>query len=327
MLAARSLATLRATRVLLAMAGERDGALPVLESSLSFDGQAVRRFVPLRHTIREVVLLHGLTSRGASDTRLVRLARRLASEGVSCWVPHLSGLARFEEDCQDLELAAECVRRASRAGGGYASLLGFSLGGGYALVLAGRSELARSIPQVTVMGAHHDLARVWYEGNQLIQELPSWLDQATESELYAALACAAQRLAGGRLSPDAHEELERTLLEFCRRVDRDRVRQFIRLHLLPHWEAVVELRRWPSSATLSPAGQLGNVRATVALLHAPDDSLVPANHAERNYAELSQRHNGSQSILCTPLIDHVAPRLSQSWRDIPALLGAFARLL
>jgi pimeloyl-ACP methyl ester carboxylesterase len=110
-------------------------------------------------------------------------------------------------------------------------------------------------------------------------------------------------------------------------VDSAHVRQFVQTHLLPLWPRIASPRCWPSSASLSPAGRLENISAAVTLLHSSDDVLVPADHAARNYAELCQRRSGKQSILCTPLLEHVAPRWSQSWRDVPALVSAFADLL
>lgn len=323
----RATASVRALRVLLGISAKREGVAGVRERWLELDAHRVRHFAPLGDPRRQLVLLHGLTSRGASDLRLERLARLLAREGIACWVPQLPGLTRFVEDRADLELADACVVHASREGCGSTSLLGFSLGGGYALVLSSRADLAELIEHVTSVGGHHDLAEVWRCGSDRLRRLPSRLEEASESELYAALACAAQRLTTGELSSTAQAELSRTLFDFCQHVELPSVRQFIRTQLLPHWGAIEQDRPCATSAELSPAGHLTGVRASVALLHSTDDSLVPPHHAQRNFAELSQRPGATQRLCVTGLLEHVAPRLSEHWRDLPALVAAFARLL
>lgn len=295
-----------------------DGAAPA---------SAVYRYASRDTSGPALVLLHGVTSCGAEDKRLVRLARILAREGVTSYVPHLSGLANFSEDLEDLSRIEQAILAASLGGCRRVSILGFSLGGGYGLVCAAKANLAHCIERVTVVGGHHQLDEVWSNMSARLNGLLNRLDQATETELYFALGCAAPRLGEGQLGKEGVCTLRWLLRNFCDGLDLVQVRQFALSHLLPHWRIIAACHSTTKSAELSAAGRLCDVKARVALLHAPDDELVPVAHAVSNFEELCQRGGQGQSLLSTSLFDHVRPRFGGNWREIPHIVCRFAELL
>lgn len=319
----------RALRVLSLLSSDKQVRSAFEEDQVT-EGQ-LYRFGPKQSRGLSLVLLHGVTARGVQDKRLVRLARVLAAEGVVVYVPNLSGLTEFSESIHDLSRIEEAIIFALRDpktnGNGHVSILGFSLGGGYGLVGAAKRGLTDAIRRVTVVGGHHDLGSVWDNMSSTLKSIPARIEQATENELYFALGCAFPRLTEGQLGTAERETLRNTLWNYCEGVDLPSLRAFVKTELLPHWSTVAACHSTPTSEALSPAGKLAQVKGKVQLLHAPDDTLVPLYHAERNFEELKLRVGNSQVFFPTRLLDHVVPRTSESLREIPGLVRCFAELL
>src|SRR5512145_3397250 len=92
----------RATRVLHALASnQRIDPVPI-EETINAGRERILRFAKTVSVGPKLVLLHGVTARGCQDQRLTQLARALAHAGATCFVPHLTGLANFQEDLADL---------------------------------------------------------------------------------------------------------------------------------------------------------------------------------------------------------------------------------
>lgn len=317
----------RAARVLHALANNTWVDPAPIEEIIDIGHERILRYATTASDGPKLVLLHGVTARGFQDQRLTQLARALAHAGATCLVPHLTGLANFREDLADLVTVERAIGLARDHAVGSVSVLGFSLGGGYGLVCASRPDLAESIAHITVVGAHHRLEEVRSRMSERLTGMLTELEQANANDLYCALCCAAQRLSTAQLGEEAAEELKTLLWEYCERVDLAPVRNFVRERLAPHWSIVAACHSVANSEKLSPAGRLHAVRAAVSLLHAPDDGLVPKSHALRNHAELAERASGQQMLLCTPLLDHVKPRLLGGWWHLPRLVECFAELL
>lgn len=317
----------RATRVLRALASSQRIAPVPIEETIDTRRERILRFAATASDGPKLVLLHGVTARGCQDQRLTQLARALAHAGAMCFVPHLTGLANFQEDLADLVTVERAIGLARDQAAGSVSVLGFSLGGGYGLVCAARPAIAESIARVAVVGAHHRLDEVWSRMSERLAGMLPVLDQANADDLYCALCCATQRLNTAQLGGEAAAELKTLLWEYCEQIDLARVRAFVREQLSPHWGTIAARHSTVDTEQLSPAGRLHAVHAVVSLLHAPDDGLVPKSHASRNHAELAKRTSGQQTLLCTPLLDHVKPRLLSGWWHVPRLVQCFAELL
>ncbi|MGE5783825.1 MAG: hypothetical protein ACM3ZE_04510 [Myxococcales bacterium] len=318
---------LRATRVLHALASNQRIDPVSIEETISAGRERILRFATTVSVGPKLVLLHGVTARGCQDQRLTQLARALAHAGATCFVPHLTGLANFREDLADLIIVERAIGLAREQAVGSVSVLGFSLGGGYGLVCASQPALAGSIARIAVVGAHYRLEEVWARMSERLTGMRAKLEQANADDLYCALCCAAQRLGPSQLSTEAAAELKALLWEYCDQSELARVRNFVREQLSPHWGVIAACHSGANSEKLSPAGRLHRIQAAVRLLHAPDDGLVPKSHALRNYGELSARAGGQQTLLCTPLLDHVKPRLLSGWWHVPRLVECFAELL
>lgn len=327
MVALRMARYLASTRLLGALASQRPVARVGSEQRLTLRGVEVDRYANGDATNAQIVLLHGMTPRGARDHRLQRLARLLARQGATCWVPFLPNLARFAFHIADLEAIATTIVQASRSGPEKLGLVGFSVGGGYALRAAALPELADAVGYVMAVGAHHRLFDAWKAVQASSRTILERLACATDAELYAALVWARRGLTADDLGSALSSTLDTCLWGYCDGADLAAVRSLLSEDLGRHWPRLNDEPPCPQVDELSPAGKLAKLQADVALLHAPDDRLVPVSHAERNFAELESRLEGGQTLVVTRLLDHVRPRLGESLRDIPKLVGAFRRLL
>src|SRR5512133_1615576 len=92
----------RAARVLHALASNQRVAPVPIEETIDVGRERILRFATAASAGPKLVLLHGVTARGCQDQRLTQLARALAHAGATCFVPHLTGLANFQDDLADL---------------------------------------------------------------------------------------------------------------------------------------------------------------------------------------------------------------------------------
>jgi pimeloyl-ACP methyl ester carboxylesterase len=315
----------RAAGLLRTLATETPVDAAAFESTIELGTVHLRRYAS-QAAGPVLILIHGVTARGADDRRLVRLARVLARHGVTCLLPQLNGLAAFRETAADLDAIERAIEYGCTASARPVSVLGFSVGGGYGLVCAASSRCVSSVANVTAIGAHHRLDEVWTDIHEKLECLRDNAEAAGPDILYCALASALRNLDQARLGTAAWETLRHLFLNFCDGPDIASVRRFVGECLFPHWSCVTALEV-TESAAFSPAGKLACIEAPVDLLHAPDDALVSQTHAERNLIGLQRRVHGNQSLLVTPLLNHVKPRLGTSWYQIPALVERFAALL
>ncbi|HEX6243095.1 MAG TPA: hypothetical protein VFZ61_19410 [Polyangiales bacterium] len=108
-----------------------------------------------------LVLAHGIHERGIDEPRFKRLARAVASSGVSVLTPELADLVRFRVSRVGVETIAGAARdlAGALAQRGVA-VFGISFGGGLALRAACEPASRGSIERVITLGAHHDAASV-----------------------------------------------------------------------------------------------------------------------------------------------------------------------
>jgi hypothetical protein len=247
-----------------------------------------------------VVVLHGVVLAGRRDPRLVHFGRSLARSGVTCLVPTLPGLARCRWEVRDLDAIASVVNTVDA--GRRVGLIGFCYAASYALVAAARPALAPRISFVLGFGPYHSLPTAFDTYVAAKDHTPSG-DKEWDNWIYLHLVMAHQHLPEGEVRAAACELLDR----YCLRSSSEEKRAFFDRHLRHAGllDATDRARDEATLEALSPAGKLGPLQATVSLLHDPRDTIVPAFHSERIFAELqalpgAERHR----LLVTTLLSH-----------------------
>lgn len=68
----------------------------VMPSAALPDHSALQKMQPVATSRGDIVLLHGMSSQGSQDPRILKLARVIASLGFTVWLPHFDEIANHE---------------------------------------------------------------------------------------------------------------------------------------------------------------------------------------------------------------------------------------
>ncbi len=110
-----------------------------------------------------VVLVHGMTTMGKADHRLVAFAESLARLGFTALVPDLPGMKQFRPEEADIARIAKSFSWMTRRGAGSfdrCSILAFSFAAGPALRAAASPAVGQKMGAFIGVGAYYDLKNV-----------------------------------------------------------------------------------------------------------------------------------------------------------------------
>lgn len=314
--------TCRAAAMLCRLAARR-GPSP---APRAVGGVACDWFEPRGRSRAVVVALHGVTVQGKDDRRLQGFARALAASGARCVVPTLPGLAGLRWEPSDVDAICAVVEAATADGSGPAAVVGFSHGATLGLLAAARPVTSARVGYVLGFGACGSLPRFF----RRIRETEPPADPRALGDLaYAWLIEARRRADGLGLSAAWRAEADDLLARYCdRATDAEKAAFFeARLRGLS-LRSNVDPAADASFPALSPEGNLAGLACPVALVHAPDDPLVPVSEAEALLAELRRAAPGhGHRLLVTRLVAHVAAARVPRPGEAIALLGMLGRLV
>lgn len=269
-----------------------------------------------------VAAVHGLAVNGGRDARLVRLARFIAQRGVTCLTPTLGSLADCRWDTEDIEAIGRLVESTTGAIG----LVGFSWGGSYSLIAAGRSEWADRVRFVLAVGAYYRLEEVldWIVERQKAGMEPGY---DLNAYIYERLVLAYQNREDLGLDPGIADEIRSLLARYSHGATEKEKNGFHDRHLRDLVLDGTPRDKWGHEIleALSPAGRLSSIRCPVHLVHGSGDTAVPPSDSHRIHEELAAHPSGeSHSILVTSLMSHVnVAGIARPW-EIWGLYKAFA---
>ena len=171
------------------------------------------------------VAVHGVTINGGQDPRLIHFARTMAHFGITCVVPTLGGLASCRWETSDLDELANIVTLTADTIQQPVGLVGFSFGGSYALIVAGRSEALKHIPWVITFGAYHNLADV-LEGYALNLKREPQNKTEWDEAIYQRLAFLYGQRDAVAFSQEVWQEAEALLKRYCSEASFEEKRRF-----------------------------------------------------------------------------------------------------
>jgi dienelactone hydrolase len=321
----------RAQRLLRSLVARGEAPAEVRTEELTIPGRhkpirARLYFRPDGSARQGLVVAHGVHYQGI-DGRLVPFARELARAGLVVLTPALDDLADYRIDPRSVdELCDSVLYLGSRRDlvDGRVGLLGFSFGGGLALLAAARPALHDRLSQVVSIGGYHDLGRVLRFFLTGVEETPDG-PVAGQPHEYGPLVLLYRHLdalAPPRDRPRLREVMRAWLREewdrartLAARLSSSRARRLFAAvatraldRLRPRLQALLTRDRAALEA-LSPAHKLAQIGAPVYLLHGQGDRVIPASEARWAAAELgSQQHE----TLVSPVLGHaeVAPQAS-----------------
>lgn len=283
-----------------------------------------------------LLLVHGVHPRGIEEPRLVRFAQLLAKEGFRVTTPELESLTRFRVEAEAAARIAACARAlADREGAARIGVVGISFGGGLALLAAADEP---RIGAVLAIGAHHDARRLarWWTGASI--RGPDGDTRARSPEPYGREVLA--HLYAEAYFGEASAAGARAAIEARLRGDREALRQHRETLSIETRAALDALSNGASSAlggiveahdqdlaAASPAGRIGDVEASVFLLHGADDPLVAPSESAWIERELAPARRGG--LVVTPLLRHAEREdvgLLEELRVVHLVAGALRAL-
>jgi len=291
------------------------------ENLVAGNGWRFDRYSPCKPQGGKLVLLHGWTLKGKDDPRLVAFAQSLAIAGIDCVVPHLPGLADLALDPSDVEGLGVFLREEGLAAG----VVGFSLGGSYAL-LAAKAAAPRFV--ITISG-YGDLSTLYAHWSAWGKHPPA-SSTARDSWLYLKLVVA-WRLRRSLALPEADQrELETHLRAFCENGVRESLWAFHERVLVSHdLEAADNQIQDPSVLrALSLVEHPPVLACPVVILHDKHDAAVPAAQADLAAQAVRKGSPGIVvEVLVTELLHHVSPKMALKPWEITRLLSLLSPLV
>jgi pimeloyl-ACP methyl ester carboxylesterase len=271
-----------------------------------------------------LVVLHGLTGEGCSDSRLVGFCKMLAAVGLCVYTPNLQGLCMMDPEPTDIDSITALLKALVNEHKSQIGLMGFSFGGTYALLAAASPETAGAIRFVLAVGAYYSLADVV----EHTFSVRGKRDHSTEGA-YALLALDWKYRTMLSLPEGETAALEELMDRSCSgemhftREDTSLVAKIMSLQqqedIYREWK-----NRLPEISSLNIEGNptLGSIEAPVFLLHNELDTTVPAEQSCHIAAELARLQKNVVSH-----IGRSGEHVTFSIRDDAGLARFFYRIM
>lgn len=288
-----------------------------------------------------IVVLPGIHHLGIDDPRFISFSRALAASGFAVLTPVLASLADYRVDAASIPtIGATPAWLGRRLGTRPVTVIALSFSGGLALLAACDPQYASHMRMLVLFGGYENLERVARFLVTGQEEFPDGSILPAPAHDYGASVFVYAHLSqffDPQDLPAAHEALKywlweepqnaepwltklspqgRRLLDalMSRRID------LVRPQLLAAFHAdQAEL------ASLSPHGQIANLRVPVFILHGATDTVIPP--AESLWLEKEVPRRDLRAILITPAFTHVDPHRKANWIDQVRLVDFIAAVL
>jgi pimeloyl-ACP methyl ester carboxylesterase len=290
---------------------------------------------------RGIVVLPGIHHLGIYDPRFVDFSRALAGSGFAVLTPVLASLADYHVDASSIPaIGASPAWLERRLGTGSVAVIALSFSGGLALLAACDPQYATHMRVLVLFGGYENLERVSRFLATGQEEFPDGRVIPAPAHDYGASVFVYAHLSQFFDARDilaAHEALKcwlweepenaqswldklsapaRKLLDalMSRRIDLVRPQLLAAIHA-----DAVEL------ASLSPHGQVANLRVPVFIIHGATDTVIPP--AESLWLEKEVPRRDLRAVLITPAFTHVDPQHKATWVDELSLVNFIAGVL
>ena len=290
---------------------------------------------------RGIVVLPGIHHLGIYDPRFVNFSRALAASGFAVLTPVLASLADYHVDAASIPtIGASPAWLERRLGTGPVTVIALSFSGGLALLAACDPQYAPHMRALVLFGGYENLERVARFLATGQEEFPDGRIVPAPAHDYGASVFVYAHLPqffAAQDIPAAHEALKywlweepenaqpwldklsppaRQLLDalMSRRIDLVRPQLLAAIHA-----DAAEL------ASLSPDGQIAQLRIPVFILHGATDTVIPP--AESLWLEKEVPRRDVRAVLITPAFTHVDLQHKASWADQLRLVDFIAAVL
>jgi pimeloyl-ACP methyl ester carboxylesterase len=288
-----------------------------------------------------IVVLPGIHHLGIYDPRFINFSRALAGSGFAVLTPVLASLADYRVDAASIPtIGSSPAWLERRLGTGPVTVIALSFSGGLVLLAACDPQYAQHMRALVLFGGYENLERVARFLVTGQEEFPDGRILPAPAHDYGASVFVYAHLSqffDPEDIPAAHEALKYWLWEEPQNAERwlaklspqgrklldaliSRRIDLVRPQLLAAFHTdQAEL------ASLSPHGQIANLRVPVFILHGASDTIIPP--AESLWLEKEVPRRDLRAILITPAFTHVDPQHKASWIDQVRLVDFIAAVL
>ena len=317
----------RSVRLLFRTMRPRYSDLLLPEPQRTAEGFEYDVYQPRTRPIRTILLIYGMTIGGKQDVRVMKFARSCASAGLRVIVPHLPGLMGFMIESGDMQRLDSIAKHVVSEYLEKTGLIGFSTGGSYALLLAGRPALIDKIGPVVLFSPIYDAREVAARLHAPVEKPPR-VERELDWFIWSQFVIAYRNRFLLELPVDVQDSLKLMLadydaytLEIKQAFHNNHIAG---LKLSQHGGL---LNEGPTLDLLSARGQLAHVQSPVFILHDAADQVVPPDQSRRMYAELTGRGDAfQQEVLITPWLSHVVMQTSGSLPELFRIISFLSEL-
>jgi pimeloyl-ACP methyl ester carboxylesterase len=291
-------------------------------------GHSYEIYGPQKPLRKIVLMVYGFTIAGEKEARLVRFAQSFAAAGFQVIVPILPGIKSINLETGDLDIIKDVMAALQNESDRSIGIVGFSVGGGLALVAATDPVFHGFVDPVILFGPYYSLPELWSDlwRKELLSPItdPEWNDFIWQQMVLAYR----EHCRLGFSTPEL-DELENLLQVYCFEKSLARKREAYERLIKPH--GVLDPRSVPVDLDelekLSPCGKLGKLPGRVLIIHDPQDPLSPCEQSKEIIAELQNRaYPDRQRLLISGMFSHVSPRGMLNLPDLVVILSIFGEL-
>jgi pimeloyl-ACP methyl ester carboxylesterase len=276
-----------------------------------------------------MVVVHGMHRLGIEEPRLMSFARATSEAGLAVFTPQLSALADYHVDQGSVTTICEAPEwLQQRIGSGPVIMTTLSFSGGLALLAARDPGCASHIRSLVLFGAYDDLTRV---SRYLVTgqaQYPDGHTLALPAHPYGPQVFVYAHLADffpHEDLPAAHEasrywlweqpQNAKPLLEKLSPTARATMEDLFADRITTLRPKMLEVigKQEAEIATLSPHGQMADLRVPVFILHGSTDNVIPAAESLWLAGEVPSKE--LRAVLITPTFSHVDPQQKVTWLD------------
>ena len=285
----------------------------VHEEEIRIAGFSADVYIP-RKNRTTILLIHGMSSRGNKDHRIVSLSRSFASAGYKVITPHFKKIASLKIEKSEIKDIVKIIKAISadkdlikydRIG-----IFSASFSGALALIAAADSSVKDRISSILIVGGYGD-----------VQSTIEKLIESTNHDDYAAMITFYNfiELASGK-KPDLSKAFflaamddsknTDTLTPHLQKLNANDRNLFYRLKTDPHarinyWKKILKgaEKRNIHIDDLSPYPILENIDAAVTFIHGRNDTVILPEQSVKMHEKLI-KHGKKSRLLLTPILSH-----------------------
>lgn len=285
-------------------------------------------YEPLKISSKAVMMIYGFTIAGEKEVRLVRLAKSFAAAGFRVIVPVLPGIKSINIEMGDLDILVDLMTTLCNESDNSIGIVGFSVGGGLALVAAADPGLNGFVDPIILLGPYYSLPELW--SDLWRKDIYSPItDKQYNDFIWQQMVLAYRDHRELNFSKDELDELENLLQVYCFESSLSRKLEAYERLVKPR--GLFDPRSVPMDINelerLSPCNKLGKLQSRVLIIHDPHDPLSPCEQSSQIIEELQKRgYPSRQRLLISSMFSHIDIQTSLKISDLVATFDIFGEL-